>query len=71
MEYETSASEEGKILYALANCPLNPEFRIAYAVKDQEAAKNTLLGTAVKEAMEKAEAVGEDPICTCNVPAEP
>ena len=45
----------GKILYALANCPLNPEFRIAYAVKEPEAAKNTLLSKAVKDAMEKAE----------------
>ena len=43
-----------KILYALGNCDLNPEFRISYTVKDPEAAKNELLGKAVKDAKEKA-----------------
>ena len=55
LEFESDNKRLGKILYALATCPLNPEFRIAYAVKDPEAAKNTLLGRAVKDAMEKAE----------------
>ena len=55
LEFDSDNKRLGKILYALANCPLNPEFRIAYAVKDPEAAKNTLLGKAVKDAMEKAE----------------
>jgi uncharacterized protein YggE len=55
LEFDSDNKRLGKILYALANCLLNPEFRIAYAVKDQEAAKNTLLGKAVKDAMEKAE----------------
>ena len=44
----------GKILYALANSPLRPEFRIGYTVKDQEAAKNELLGKAVRDAVAKA-----------------
>ena len=44
----------GRILYALAHCPENPEFRISYGVKDTEAAKNELLGKAVKDAREKA-----------------
>ena len=55
LEFDSDNKRLGKILFALANCPLNPEFRIAYAVKDPEAAKNTLLGKAVKDAMEKAE----------------
>ena len=44
----------GKVLYALANCPVTPEFRISYTVKDPEAAKNLLLGKAVADAKEKA-----------------
>ena len=55
LEFDSDNKRLGKILYALANCPLNPEFRIAYAVKDQEATKNTLLGKAVKDAMGKAD----------------
>ena len=55
LEFESDNKRLGKILYALAECPLNPEFRIAYTVKDPEAAKNTLLSNAVKDAMEKAE----------------
>ena len=55
LEFDSDKKRLGKILFALANCPLNPEFRIAYAVKEPEAAKNTLLSKAVKDAMEKAE----------------
>ena len=44
----------GKVLYALANCPLKPEFRLSYTVSDPEAAKNDLLGKAVTDAKEKA-----------------
>ena len=55
LEFESDNKRLGKILYALAECPLNPEFRIAYTVKDPEAAKNTLLSKAVRDAMEKAE----------------
>ena len=45
----------GKLLYVLAHCPLHPEFRISYFVKDPEAAKNELLGNAVSDAKEKAD----------------
>ena len=55
LEFESDNKRLGKILYALATCPQSPEFRIVYAVKDSEAAKNTLLGKAVKDANEKAE----------------
>ena len=54
VEFESDNERLGKILYALGNCDLNPEFRISYTVKDPEAAKNELLGKAVKAAKEKA-----------------
>lgn len=54
VEFESDNERLGKILYALGNCDLNPEFRISYTVKDPEAAKNELLGKAAKDAKEKA-----------------
>ena len=54
VEFPSDNTRLGKILYALANSPVNPEFRISYTVKDPEAAKNELLGKAVKDAKEKA-----------------
>ncbi len=54
VEFESDHERLGNILYALANCPLNPEFRVSYTVKDPEKAKNELLGKAVKDAREKA-----------------
>lgn len=54
IEFESDNDRLGKILYALANCKVRPEFRISYTVKDPEAAKNQLLGKAVTDAKEKA-----------------
>ena len=54
VEFESDNDRLGKILYALANCSVRPEFRISYTVKDPEAAKNLLLGKAVADAKEKA-----------------
>lgn len=54
VEFESDNERLGKILYVLGNCDLKPEFRISYTVKDPEAAKNELLGKAVKDAKEKA-----------------
>ena len=54
VEFESDNRRLGKILYALANSLLHPEFRISYTVKDPEAVKNELLGKAVKDAKEKA-----------------
>lgn len=54
VEFESDNDRLGKILYALAHCPVKPEFRISYFVKDQEAAKNQLLAKAVTDAKEKA-----------------
>ena len=54
VEFDSDNDRLGKILYALAHCPIRPEFRISYTVKDPEAAKNLLLGKAVADAKEKA-----------------
>ena len=53
-EFESDNKRLGKVLYALANCDVKPEFRISYTVKDPEAAKNELLGRAVADAGGKA-----------------
>lgn len=52
----------GQILYAFANYPLNPELRIACAVKDSEAVKNTLLFKAVKDTIDKADMLKPWPV---------
>ncbi|MFC2662500.1 MAG: SIMPL domain-containing protein [Eubacterium sp.] len=59
VEFERDNDRLGKILYALAKCPLKPEFRISYFVRDREAAKNKLLGNAVRDAAAKASVLAE------------
>ncbi len=54
LEFASDNDRLGRILYALANCRVRPEFRISYTVSDPEAAKNLLLGKAVTDAKEKA-----------------
>ena len=54
LEFDSDNERLCKILYALANCSLQPEFRISYTVKDPETAKNELFSKAVKDAKEKA-----------------
>ena len=54
VEFESDNVRLGKILYALANSFLHPEFRISYTVKDPETVKNELLGKAVQDAVAKA-----------------
>ena len=54
VEFDSNNERLGKILYALSHCPTKPEFSLSYTVKDQEAAKNELLGKAVSDAKEKA-----------------
>ena len=54
VEFESDNDRLGKVLYALANCDVKPEFRLSYTVKDPEAAKNELLGRAVADAGAKA-----------------
>ena len=55
VEFDSDNARLGKVLYALAKCPLQPEFRLSYTVKDPEADKNQLLGKAVADAQAKAQ----------------
>jgi len=54
VEFPSDNDRLGKVLYALASCTMKPEFSLSYTVSDPEAAKNELLGKAVKDAKEKA-----------------
>ena len=54
LEFPADNRRLGKILYALAHCPVSPEFSIEYTVSNPETAKNELLGAAVKDSMAKA-----------------
>ena len=54
VEFPSDNDRLGKILFALANSSVKPEFRISYTVSDPEAAKNALLAKAVADAKEKA-----------------
>ncbi len=54
VEFPSDGDRLGELLYALANGPVSPEFRISYTVRDPEATKNELLGKAVTDAKEKA-----------------
>ena len=54
VEFDSDNKRLGKILFALANCRLSPEFRLSYTVKDPETVKNELLGKAVRDAAAKA-----------------
>lgn len=49
----------GRVLYQLANCPVNVEFSIEHTVKDTEAVKNELLGKAVEDSKAKAEVLSK------------
>ncbi len=51
VEFESDNDLLGRLLYALANGSIRPEFQICYTVKDPEAAKNTLLGKAVTDGL--------------------
>ena len=55
LEFDSDNDRLGRVLYALAKCPLQPEFRLSYTVKDPEAAKNELLGKAVADARAKVQ----------------
>lgn len=54
VEFDSDNELLGRVLYGLANCELMPELRLGYTVRDQEAARNELLGKAVADAKEKA-----------------
>ena len=55
LEFAADNELLGKVLYALANSSVTPEFNIAYTVKDTEKAKNELLAKAVADSKAKAE----------------
>lgn len=59
LEFDSDNKRLGKILYALANCKIEPEFRLSYTVKDTESPKNELLEKAVTDAKRKAEVLTE------------
>ena len=59
VEFVSDNERLGKVLYALANCTINPEFRLSYTVKDPEEAKNELLMKAVLDSREKASVLTE------------
>lgn len=54
LEFPADNDRLGKILYALAHCKVTPEFSIEYTVAEPEQCKNTLLGAAVKDSVQKA-----------------
>ena len=55
LEFPLDNSLLGKVLYALANSPADPEISLSFTVKDQEEVNNQLLEKAVEDAKEKAE----------------
>ena len=59
IEFASDNDRLGKILFALADSPVDPEFGISYTVRDPEAAKNQLLAAAVKDAGEKAKVLAK------------
>lgn len=59
IEFPADNQRLGKMLYALAHCPVSPEFSIEYTVADPEASKNELLGNAVKDSMKKASVLAD------------
>ena len=59
IEFPADNQKLGKMLYALAHCPVEPEFSIEYTVADPEVSKNELLGKAVKDSMQKASVLAE------------
>ncbi len=66
LEFDSDNALLGKVLFALANAPVRPEFRLSYTVKDKEKAKNELLGKAVADAKEKAEVLAQAAGVTLN-----
>ena len=58
-EFLSDGKRLGNILYALTAGPLCPEIRISYTVSDPESVKNTLLGRAVADAVQKARVLAE------------
>lgn len=54
VEFGSDNDKLGRILYALANSPVNPEFAISYTVRDKEKPKAELIAGAIEDARIKA-----------------
>ena len=54
VEFPSDNQRLGKILYALAHSPVQPEITFSYTVSNPEAIKNELLGRAIADAKAKA-----------------
>lgn len=59
LEFDADNERLGRVLYALSQTDVRPEFRINYTVKDTEAVKNKLLAKAVADSKEKAKVLAE------------
>ncbi len=59
IEFDADNDRLGRVLYAMVNSSVCPEFRIIYTIKDKESAKNQLLGKAVTDSKEKARVLTE------------
>lgn len=59
IDFESDNDLLGKLLCRIATCPAKPEFGISFFVKDTEAAKNQLLGNAIRDAKAKAVVLAE------------
>lgn len=55
LAFDLDQERLGETITALAGCEAKPEFSIRFTVKDQEAAKNTMLRSAAADARRKAE----------------
>ncbi len=54
VEFESDNERLGKILYALGNSHVEPEFSVSFFVKDPEIVRNELLAAAVVDSKKKA-----------------
>lgn len=54
VEFSSDSDRLGKVLSAVANCKLHPEFFLSYTVSDAEAVRNELLSKAVEDSRVKA-----------------
>lgn len=59
LEFPSDNDRLGRLLYALARCPVQPELQLSYTVRDREAAKNALLAAAVADGRAKAAVLTE------------
>ena len=55
LEFPADNDTLGKVLFALAHCPGEPQFSIEYTISDKESAKNELLVKSVEDSKAKAE----------------